>query len=266
MNITRLCRGVAKRARAAAPPPRFPRNPDSQQVEAAATLPARAIKPDNHEETIMNQHVNRRSLVANTAAAAVATAAVIAATGDAKSAPVTPLDGRRELRSTKLDAELFRLKAEYFAVDKRVLRAHAKVTKAEKEVCRLSPPKPDTDGFPKDLHEAYGRLTVNQLSDPENATIIALHERREEEQLRRAAWKAECDEIIRKSGLREAEAKEQAAMAGAGDVAARILDTPARTPAGLLVKLSIHDHWAFEDWEILKAITADLEAMTTGAV
>lgn len=78
------------------------------------------------------------------------------------------------------------------------------------------------------------------------------------------AWQAECEEIIRKSGLREVEDERERLISTAGDIAESLLDMRAQTLAGMLVKLRVHQRWTFNEYEILESLTADIKAMAGG--
>lgn len=159
------------------------------------------------------------------------------------------------------DAELLRLEAEFSAAYDRFDAATHRHSEIESRVYAAKPPKPAEPPMPKELSDAVVKLSIEQFRDTNNLVCQAMARHREEYRQIFAAWETECATIERDNSLPEAEAEQNRLMFEASDAAEAVLDVPAKTLAGILIKLRVHDRWTFDADDILASITADIEAM-----
>lgn len=166
-----------------------------------------------------------------------------------------------------VDAELFRIEAEVNAAYAIYEDAADKVGEIEERVNRVKQPRPPklpgTDEIKAAFWDMARGVDPDKIDDSWLAHPAAVAWRENDRQLteRFKAWQAECDEITRKSGLREAEDERDRTMNALNDIAEPLLDMRAQTLAGMLVKLRVHERWTFDEFEILESLTADIKAM-----
>lgn len=168
------------------------------------------------------------------------------------------------------DAELFQIETKFNSAYAIYEDVADKVGEIEERVFRLKPPKPaklpGTHEIKATFWEMARGIDPNGTDDSwlAHPAAVAWRENDRESRQRLEAWQAECEEIIRKSGLREAEEERDRLMSTAGDIAESLLDKRAQTLAGMLVKLRVHQCWTFDEYEILDTLTADIKAMAGG--
>lgn len=187
--------------------------------------------------------ISRRAALTGTAAATAALATL----------PALASDG---------DAELFALEPAFNAAMERFQVAMDVRAEAEDRYSEVRPPMPEEQKMPKDVLDAWEGLTVRQISllpdwHPINVWFTEGTDARK-------AWRDECDRLCVDTGLKAAEDAEYACMTEVDDVMREILAIPARTPAGLLLKLRVADAADCEPHDLMPAITADIEAMAGG--
>jgi hypothetical protein len=161
------------------------------------------------------------------------------------------------------DAELFRIEAEFNVASDAMQAACDKAAAVDERVRSLLRPMPAWQPLPDDLDAALHEMTIKDLFE-DHPLAPALRKHTEDNDQRHEAWKAECDDITRQSGLPEAEEEQERTIDAAGDIAESLLDMPALTLAGMLVKLRVHERWTFDESELLKSIAADIERMAGG--
>lgn len=216
---------------------------------AGEAMPATEVMP------ILGRFSRRAFLGALTVGSTAAAALVVAPQADA---------------AADVDAELFQIETKFNAAYAIYEDVADKVGEIEERVFRLKPPKPaklpGTHEIKATFWEMARGIDPNGTDDSwlAHPAAVAWRENDRESRQRLEAWQAECEEIIRKSGLREAEEERDRLMSTAGDIAESLLDKRAQTLAGMLVKLRVHQCWTFDEYEILDTLTADIKAMAGG--
>lgn len=200
----------------------------------------------NHpREGFMNQHVNRRTLVAATAANLVIGTALTSAASEAE----------------QLDAELYRLEAEFKTAFAAMRQSDAKVDEVNMRVQSMLPPEPTDLPMTDELAAAFDEMPVKHMGDPRHPVGVAILERSKANKQRREAWRAECERIEEDCGLFTAQAEHSRSIGVVDEIADAILATPSQTLAGMLTKLRVHEDWDYEADEILSSIAEDIKAM-----
>ncbi len=175
------------------------------------------------------------------------------------------------------DTEVFKAYEEWQRLEKAASDADTEADVRHNAVQGLLPPKPQ-------------RLSVSTAKEgtPEWDRLLAAFERgrtitesleelRKENEKAQQAWRADCEPIYEREGVSELQRKADAAWQAAYDAERRFLETPARTPAGVLLKLRagcLREHYELEyqaedgtptaPTAVLAALR-DLERMVGGA-
>lgn len=163
--------------------------------------------------------------------------------------------------SDKADAELLGLEAEFSASYDRFDAATERRSEIEARVLAAEPPKPIEPPMPKELDDALLGLTIEEIRDGRHPVCQATARHREEYRHSVDAWRTACEAIARDHGLPAAEAEQNRTMFEAADAADTVLDTPAQSLVGIMVKLRVHECWTFEPEDLLASIAADIGKM-----
>ncbi|MBZ9659477.1 hypothetical protein LB523_10510 [Mesorhizobium sp. ESP-6-4] len=208
----------------------------------------------------MNQHVDRRAILASSAAA---TAALATAAAASRLAPAEETNDAEWQGHP--DAELFRL-------DKELDVAHARLKKIERSQARKSK-KAEKDAGPRPLHPmdwkapqmpedlsemnraALDKATVADVKDgkwPRPAPVEAWQEKVDQQRvLVKAEWDAyreRHDEQLRFLGYDAGEKEFEAACAEEWERGMRIFAVPAYTIDGMMVKLRAGERLRLQDY------------------
>lgn len=157
------------------------------------------------------------------------------------------------------DADLFRLEAEFNAAMDAVDTAGDKVDEASQRAFSQRPLEPEKTPVPADLMAAFKEMPVWGIGNLDHPVGRAWSEHLERDRRLHEAWATECAEIRRQCGLDAAEAEQSRLEGLAGNIAEQILEVRAVTMIGVLVKLRVHERWAYSDGEVLESIEADIK-------
>lgn len=203
-------------------------------------------------EKLMNQHVNRRSIMGASvglAAIAMPVAAVAAAADHVGSANLLTLPG--------VAPELQVLK-KAFDVEFRKFEKIRKIwSAAERRYLEIRPPQPERiiADFEKSL--AYiGAKGLGQQIDRADLEHVeqVMRTNRDREQ----AWQAACEVAHKESGFAAAESPFGRQFDRADRAAARILRFKARSVDDILVKFEVHRKWVFEEASFVAVMSTDI--------
>ncbi len=131
------------------------------------------------------------------------------------------------------DSEVFKTYEEWRRLEKAASDADTEAELRHTAVQGLLPPKPPRWSIStvKEGTPEWDRLlTARTLTE-------GVEELRKENEKALVAWRARCEPIYEREGVRELQRKADAAWRAAYAAETRFLKTPARTVAGLLVKL-----------------------------
>ncbi|RWX70523.1 hypothetical protein EN780_03110 [Mesorhizobium sp. M4B.F.Ca.ET.089.01.1.1] len=225
------------------------------------------------QESFMNQHVDRRTLLTSSAAATAAFAAVV----NARETHAGPTPSPSVANAVEHpDAELFRLEAEMEVASARLKKIERAQARRSKKAERAAGPRPLTPdawerkqpGMPEDLWQ------MNQ-SALQNATVADLKEgtwrpapvaewqnqRDQERALVEAEWaqfKNKHQEQLRLLGYETGEPEFKDACDQEWEVGMRIFAVPAQTIDGMMVKLRANDRLKLEDYDNANAAHASI--------
>ena len=186
--------------------------------------------------------------------------------------PVAVTSAQAEVEAD--DAEVFKAYEEWQRLEKVASDADTEADVRHTAVQGLLPPKPPRWSIStvKEGTPEWDRLlTARTLTE-------GVEELRKENEKALVAWRARCEPIYEREGVRELQRKADAAWRAAYAAETRFLKTPARTVAGLLVKL----RYGCEPWNYgfeypdtgdqpsgppaVLATLRDLERLAEGAV
>ncbi|RWK12164.1 hypothetical protein [Mesorhizobium sp.] len=233
------------------------------------------------QESFMNQHVDRRALLASSAAATAAFAAVVSAR-EAHAVEAPALTATNASIAEHPDAELFRLDVEMEAATARVKKINRALTRISNKAEKASAPRPlhpidwKEPPIPSELWEmrrsAIDRLTVAELRkvddwspEPVKAWDRAVAE---EKAHVKASWDAYVERKaaqLRLLGYHAKDAESSAACDDQWEIGRRIFATPAHTLEGMMIKLRAGDALHLEDFadanEAFVSVAADIRRL-----
>ncbi len=155
------------------------------------------------------------------------------------------------------DAELIRLGEEYEAALARIEAVLHDLSVREQRAIDAYPPEPADPPMPSGVNDMRN-LTLDELASDRHPLAAWSREKHRLQQ----EWIAEKERVRQQHGVPEAEMEEARASDALQMIVGRILDTPAATLSGLLVKRRLADH---EDADaILESIVDDLDALAEG--
>jgi hypothetical protein len=162
------------------------------------------------------------------------------------------------------DAALFAMAGKWraaMAVYEAAARLHSDAECAYFGAKDALPPLPDPYELDGETRAAVEALPIAALRDKTHPANVAWSAEIAARQALVDQRKAELDSIGAMLGVDAADRKAMAALLRADRIARRIIAMPARTSAGLLLKLRVNEQRAVEPDDLLDALTADLRAM-----
>ncbi|RUV87981.1 hypothetical protein EOA75_24825 [Mesorhizobium sp. M1A.F.Ca.IN.022.07.1.1] len=232
------------------------------------------------QESFMNQHVDRRALLASSAAATAALAVVVSA--QEAHAGETPTSGALTARiGEHPDAELFRLESEMEVASARLKKIERSQSRKSKKAEKAAGPRPlhphdwKAPAMPDDLSEihqsALQKATVADLKHDQwrPAPVAAWQEQVDRERdLVKAEWDRFCERLAEQNrllGYNVEEAEFNAACDHEWQIGMSIFAVPAHTIDGMMVKLRASDTLRLEDFananEAYASIAADIRRL-----
>jgi len=127
--------------------------------------------------------------------------------------------------------------------------------------------------MPAAVLAAFRALSVQQISDlkslPRHPYVVWQERATAEEAAARDAWDAEHDRLRRELHFDEMDAEQGQRFEDIDALYDAIMDTPAVTLAGVMVKFR-RGEWALDGdeermWKLVQSVTADIEHMAGGA-
>ena len=166
------------------------------------------------------------------------------------------------------DARLFQLERRLRIAQDHVKKACAVADAASERYEALAPPEPETAKPPAEYAELYKRVTVGQLE-----VMAADHPLKvwcENTELYPASvfdpYRAECRRLKEECGVDDAEWHMERAFDVRWKIGEAILKTPAKTPAGMVVKINAVEALEMDfdrgPWD---SLTADIRALAVRA-
>ncbi|TIO90455.1 MAG: hypothetical protein E5X98_03715, partial [Mesorhizobium sp.] len=237
----------------------YPRNPQSngfiRKLLMRWSSPAKYARVTEEfvQESFMNQHVDRRALLASSAAATAALAAVVSA----QEAQAGETPASNAAIGEHPDAELFRFESEMEVASARLKKIERSQRRKSKKAEKAAGPRPlhphdwKAPAMPDDLWEmhqaAVQKATVADLKHDQwrPAPVAAWQaEVDRERDLVKAEWELFCERLAEQHRLLGYKAEEKefnAACDHEWQIGMSIFGIPAHTMDGMMVKLRASD-------------------------
>ncbi|QND58215.1 hypothetical protein [Mesorhizobium huakuii] len=234
----------------------FPHNPQRPGLVERLLMPfagrAEEATMRTGKLSFMNQHVNRRAIVAASAAAGIAGMAALGAIAKAHAEPTANAKGR-----PAVDPKLRKLEAAFNAEWRRYEQLEAAHTAAEEALFVAKPPKPDHVEAPAELYERFRTLRMDQMNTG-NPIYAALDEYQEMNKTRLDQWEAECEAVKGRPEFEEPFRAFRQQLKRNDEAADRVLRYPARSVAEVQVKMRVHRKNCFEEDQLVDALARDI--------
>lgn len=201
----------------------------------------------------MNEHVNRRAVIAGSA---TSVAGLALAFGSSVS-HAAPAGNASVAAVATVDPKLRKLEAAFNAEYKKYLAVEPAHTAAERGCFRAKPPRPEEIKIPDELYERFRNLRLIEMTK-DNPVYAAIDQYHETNRMRIEQWEAECAAVASRPEFIEPTEVFRRQLTSCDLAADRVLRFPARSLADIQVKTRIHRKWFFEEEEVLDVIIADI--------
>ncbi|MER8990045.1 hypothetical protein [Mesorhizobium sp. M0678] len=206
------------------------------------------------EESFMNQHVNRRAVMAGSAGVAGIAFALGSSVSQAEPAGKNSVAAGRHV----VDPKLRKLEAAFKAQWKKYKAALPAHSAAQRGCVAAKPPRPEEIKTPGELFVPFRTLRLDQMNR-DNPHFAAICEYQDMNKARLDRWRAECEAIERRPEFTKPTQSFRRQLALCDLAAERVFRFPARSLADIQVKIQVHRKWSVDDEEaLLRFIIADI--------